>query len=157
MIQNLITINGKKKLELEYNNLLKIERPSVIQAIEEARAHGDLKENAEYHAAKERQSYIQMRIDDISTKLASSEIIDPSKLNTDKIVFGAHVILNNLDTDETIKYQIVGEDEANVSQGSISYLSPLARALIGKKINDEVAVRTPKGETEYQIINIEYK
>ena len=98
-----------------------------------------------------------MRIDDISTKLASSEIIDPSKIKTDKVVFGAHITLTNLDTNDTIKYQIVGEDEANVSQGSISYLSPLARALIGKKIDDEVAVRTPKGETEYQILNIEYR
>lgn len=157
MIQKIITINGKKKLEDEYDNLLKIERPAILQAIEEARAHGDLKENAEYHAAKERQLYIQMRIDDISTKLASSEVVDPSKTKSDKIVFGAHVTILNLDTNEDIKYQIVGEDEANVNEGSVFYLSPIAQALIGKKVDDEVLVRTPKGETEYQIINIEYK
>jgi len=155
--KHLITISGKKKLEQEYNNLLKNERPKIITAIEEARAHGDLKENAEYHAAKERQSFIETRIEEISTKLANSEIIDPSKINSDTIKFGATVSLINLDTETLLTYQIVGLDEADVKNKSISYMSPLARALIGKKAGDEISVNTPRGEVNYEVSSVTYK
>ena len=152
----IITFDGKKRLEAELKQLVEKERPSVINAIEEARAHGDLSENAEYAAARERQSFVEGRIAELSSKLTTLQVVDPKEIKESKIVFGATVTLKNLETDESSKYQIVGPDEANVSKGTISIMSPIARALIGKKETDEVVVVTPKGETEYEIVKIEY-
>jgi transcription elongation factor GreA len=152
----ILTLNGKKKLEEEYQRLLRFERPSVIAAIEEARAHGDLRENAEYHAAKEKQGFVEGRIADISSKLANAEIIDPSTIKESKIVFGATIHLLNVNSDEKIKYQIVGEDEVDISKGKISVMTPIAKALIGKRQGDVVTVNIPKGEVEYEILKIEY-
>ncbi|MCX6113260.1 MAG: transcription elongation factor GreA [Proteobacteria bacterium] len=151
-----ITIKGKIQLELELKRLIEVERPKVIRAIEEARAHGDLSENAEYAAAKERQSFVEGRISDISSKLATFEVIDPSNLKLDKIAFGATVTVLNVEADEKIKYQIVGQDEADISKGMISIMSPIARAMIGKFEGDIIIVKSPKGEVEYEILKIEY-
>lgn len=139
-----MTILGKSQLEVELKKLLHEERPAVIKAIEEARAHGDISENAEYDAAKEKQSMIEGRIADIQTKLALAEVIDTKTIKSDKIVFGATVDIVDVDSDEESVYQIVGVDEANVKMGKISILSPLARALIGKKIGDNAIVQSPK-------------
>jgi transcription elongation factor GreA len=133
------------------------ERPAVIRAIEEARSHGDLSENAEYDAAKERQAMIESRIQEIQSQLAGAQVIDPATIKSDKIVFGAHVDLIDLENDEEVTYQIVGVDEADVKNGTISILSPLARALIGKTTGDVVVVRSPKGEKEYEIKGFEFK
>jgi transcription elongation factor GreA len=133
------------------------ERPDVIRAIEEARAHGDLSENSQYDAAKERQGMIEGRIAEIQGKLAGAEIINPAEIKSDRIVFGAHVTIVDEETEEQFTYQIVGVDEADVKQGMISILSPLARALIGKKVGDSVLVQSPKGDKDYQVISIEFK
>lgn len=151
-----ITVKGKMQLEAELKKLKEVERPIVIKAIEEARAHGDLSENAEYSAAKEKQSFVEGRIAEISSRLADCQVIDPSTLKTDKIVFSATVTMLNIETDEKIKYQIVGQDEADVSKGMISIMSPIARAMIGKLEGDIVVVKSPKGEIEYEILKIEY-
>jgi len=151
-----ITVKGKHKIEQELKRLKEVERPSVIKAIEEARAHGDLSENAEYSAAKERQSFIEGRIMELSSKVGALHVIDPSTIESDKVVFGATITLLNIDTGVEVKYQIVGEDEANVSKGSVSIVSPIARAVVGKKKGDTAVVKTPKGETEYEILKIEY-
>lgn len=151
-----MTLKGKRKIESDLKNLVEVERPSVIRAIEEARSHGDISENAEFHAAKERQSYIEGKIRELSAKIASSEVIDPSSLKLDKVAFGATVTVLNVESGVKVKYQIVGEDEADVKTGSISIMSPIARALIGKKNGDLVEVNTPRGFIEYEIINIEY-
>lgn len=153
---SIITGAGKKRLEAELRRLVDVDRPSVIKAIEEAREHGDLSENAEYAAAKERQSFVEGRIAELSSKVKTLQVIEPTSIKESKIVFGATVTLENADTGETVKYQIVGPDEANVSQGTISIMSPIARALIGKKEGDDATVITPKGETGYEIIKIEY-
>ena len=134
---------------------LRAERPLIVDAIEEARAHGDLSENAEYHAAKERQGQVEAMIGDIESKVTRAQIIDPTTLSGDKIVFGATVTLLD-ENDKPIKYQIVGETEADASGGRISYSSPLARALIGKNLNDEVEVTVPSGDKFYLINKIEY-
>jgi len=134
---------------------LKIERPLIIDAIEEARAHGDLSENAEYHAAKERQGQIEATISDIEDKLSRAQIIDPRDLSGDKIVFGATVTLLD-DDDKPVRYQIVGQTEADAKSGRISYNSPLGRALIGKKVDDEVEVTVPSGERFYVVSKIEF-
>ena len=152
-----MTISGKKKLENELKTLTQKERPLIIKAIEEARSHGDLSENAEYSAAKERQSLIEGRINEIQTKLNTAEVIDTSKIQSNKIVFGAFVEMMDLETEKVHKYQIVGTDEADVGQSTISILSPLARALIGKKEGDEVLVSTVKGEKGYQILSFSFK
>ena len=152
-----LTIRGKKLLEEELRRLLHEERPSVIRAIEEARAQGDISENAEYDAAKERQALVEGRIQEVQAKLAGVEIVDPSKIVSDRIVFGASVTVLDRDSDEESTYQIVGVDEADVKQGYISILSPLARSLIGKKKGDEVLVKSPKGDKEYEIINFSFK
>lgn len=153
-----MTVYGKKKLEDELKQLISVERPKVIEAIETARGHGDLSENADYDAAKERQSFIEGRILDINGKLANAEIIDPTKINSDKVVFGATVTLEDQDTpNHKITYQIVGVDEADVKSGKIGITSPIARALIGKQEGDEVTVHAPKGEIAYNIITVEYK
>lgn len=146
-----ITVQGKVKLDEELKRLISVERPAVIKAIEEARSHGDISENAEYEAAKERQSMLEGRIAEIQGQLAGAEIIDPSQIKSDRIVFGAHVEITDVDTDETHVYQIVGVDEADVKEGKISIHSPIARALIGKKVGDTAQVKSPKGEKEYEI------
>lgn len=151
-----MTIDGKRKLEAELKHLMSVERPSVIKAIEEARGHGDLSENADYSAAKERQGFIEGRIAEINTKLASAEVIDTSKIKAENIVFGATVLLENQDEGAQVTYQIVGVDEADIKAGKIGVTSPIARALIGKKEGDEVTVHAPKGELQYEIIQVRY-
>ena len=145
---------GYRKLETELKQL-KIERPSIIEAIETARAHGDLSENAEYHAAKERQGQIEASIGDIEDKLSRAQIIDPLELSGDKIVFGATVTLKDED-DKPITYQIVGQTEANANAGRISYNSPLGRALIGRKVDEEIEVTVPSGDRYYVVEKIAF-
>ncbi len=152
-----MTLRGKSLLEAELKKLMMIERPAIIKAIEEARAHGDISENAEYDAAKERQGMIEGRIADIQGKLASSEAIDPSTIKSDRVVFGAHVKIQDVETDEESLYQIVGGDEADVKQGRISVMSPIARAMIGKKKGDTITVQSPKGDKDYEILAFEFK
>ena len=150
-----ITPKGAQKLKDELTRL-KEERPKISREIGVAREHGDLSENAEYHAAKERQGMVEARIKDIEDKLARAEIIDPSRLHGDKVSFGATVDLSNIDTDEAVTYQIVGAEEANVNEGLISISAPLARALIGKQVGDEVRVKLPAGERCYEIVDIKF-
>lgn len=152
-----MTIRGKAMLEAELKKLLLEERPSVIRAIEEARAQGDISENAEYESAKERQALIEGRIAEIQGKIAGAEVVDTANIKADRIVFGAHVVIVDLESEEESTYQIVGVDESDVKQKMISILSPLARALIGKKDGDVVTVQSPKGDKEYEIISFEYK
>ena len=151
-----ITINGEKRLREELDELTRVKRPKIIDAISKAREHGDLKENAEYHAARESQSFIEGRIQDIESKLSNAEVIDPLKINTkDVIVFSATVkILDENDNEKT--YQIVGDDEADLKYGLISINSPIARGLIGKRIDDEVSVETPNGVQNFTILEITY-
>jgi transcription elongation factor GreA len=152
-----ITAKGAQKLRDELHELKTVKRPQVIQAIAEARAHGDLKENAEYHAAREQQSFIEGRIVEIDSKLANADIIEVTKINAGgKIVFGATVDLMNIDTEEQVTYQIVGEDEADIKANLISISSPIARALIGKKEGDIAVVQAPSGMKEYEVLEIKY-
>jgi transcription elongation factor GreA len=151
-----ITIRGKHMLESELKKLIHEERPTVIRAIEEARAHGDISENAEYDAAKERQAMIEGRIAEIQGKLAGVEAIDPATIKSDRIVFGATVEIQDTESDEKATYQIVGVDEADVKKGMISIISPLARAMIGKKQGDLVTVQSPKGDKEYEVISFKF-
>jgi transcription elongation factor GreA len=151
-----ITPGGAQKLRDELARL-KEERPKISREIGIAREHGDLSENAEYHAAKERQGLVEARIKDLEDKLARAEIIDPSKLSGDRVRFGATVTLTNLDTDEETTYQIVGADEADINLGTISISAPLSRALIGKSLGDEVVVNLPAGTRRYEIGNIEFR
>ncbi|ABX79075.1 transcription elongation factor GreA [Coxiella burnetii] len=152
-----ITVNGVTKLRTELETLKTVERPKVIAAIAEARAHGDLKENAEYHAARERQGFIEGRILEIEAKLANCQIIDISQIpNEGKVIFGATVTLLNLETQTEVTYQIMGVDEANLKENKISISSPTARAMIGKYIEDVIEVTTPEGPVEYEIVDVEY-
>jgi transcription elongation factor GreA len=152
-----ITVNGEKKLREELDRLTNIERPRIIDAISTAREHGDLKENAEYHAAREQQGFCEGRIQDIEGKLGNAQIIDISKItNTGKVIFGVTVTLLNLDTDEEVTYKIVGDDEANIKQHRISVNSPIARGLIGKMVDSEIEITTPGGMVEYEIIAVVY-
>lgn len=151
-----ITLRGKLLLETELKKLIHEERPTVIRAIEEARAQGDISENAEYDAAKERQALIEGRIGEIQGKLAGVEAIDPATIKSEKIVFGATVEIQDTESEENFTYQIVGVDEADVKKGMISIISPLARALIGKSSGDLVVVQSPKGDKEYEIISFKY-
>ena len=151
-----MTAEGHAALQAELKTLKSIERPNIIAAISEARAHGDLSENAEYHAAKEKQSFIEGRIAEIDDKLARAEVIDVSKLTGSKIRFGATVTLIDVDTEDESTYKIVGEDEANVKDGKISITSPIARALIGKEEGDVVVVKAPGGDIEYEIDQVQY-
>ncbi|MAI02454.1 MAG: transcription elongation factor GreA [Rickettsiales bacterium] len=151
-----ITYQGFEKLEIELKSLKSVERPSVIKAIAEAREHGDLSENAEYHAAKEKQSFIEGRIADLENKISRAEIINTKKLKSDRIIFGATVTLGEMDSNKNIIYQIVGTEEADVENGKISISSPLAKALLGKKIDDTVEVYSPGGSKEYEIENIQF-
>ncbi len=150
-----MTAEGHERLEAELKILKFDERPAVIKAIEEARAHGDLSENAEYHAAKEQQGFIESRINDIEGKISRAEVIDPKELSGDKVIFGATVKLADED-DAIVQYQIVGVDEVDVTAGKISFLSPIARAMIGRRVGDEVEVKTPRGETYYEITGITF-
>lgn len=147
---------GKKMLEDELSNLVKVEREQIKQAIAEARELGDLKENAEYAAAKERQSIIEGRILEVQSKLARARVIDVATLKGDKIVFGATVVLNDQQKDITLTYQIVGEDEAMTDKNKISFNSPLGRSLIGKETGDEVIVKAPKGDLIYEVEDVTY-
>lgn len=152
-----MTANGAQKLREELLQLKKYERPKIIQAIAEARAHGDLRENAEYHAAKEQQSFMEGRIAEIEENLSTAEIIDTQSLNADgKVVFGATVDLLNVETDEEVCYQIVGELEADIESGRVSIRSPIARALIGKEEGDLITVRAPGGDIEYEVLSVRY-
>ena len=152
-----LTRAGAEGLRTELERLKKAERPEIIKAIAEARAHGDLKENAEYHAARERQGFIEGRIKDIESKLAHANVIDISTLDAGgKVVFGATVELLEVETEEEMKYQIVGEDEADIRAGRLSFSSPIARALIGKFAGDVATVRTPGGLREFEIVDVSY-
>ena len=153
-----ITLLGAELLKAELQRLKSIERPAVIAAIAEARSHGDLSENAEYDAAKERQGFVEGRIQDIEGKLGNAQIIDPESLDADgRVVFGATVELEDTDEGQTVTYQIVGDDEADLKQSKISLNSPVARALIGKFEGDVVEVQTPGGRREYEILDVRYE
>ena len=151
-----ITKRGAEKLREELHKLKTVDRPKIIEAIATAREHGDLKENAEYHAAREQQSFIEGRVKDIEGKLSHAEIIDVSKLSGERIVFGATVDLAGEETGYEVTYQIVGEDEANIKENLISITSPIARSLIGKNIGDIATVIAPGGEKEYEILDVRY-
>ena len=151
-----ITLRGKQMMDTELKKLMLEERPAIIRAIEEARAHGDISENAEYDAAKERQSMIEGRIGELQGKLAGAEVVVPSEIKSDRIVFGATVDMVDTETDEKITYQIVGVDEANVKQNMISIMSPFSRAMIGKKVSDLITVQSPKGDKEYEIMTLRF-
>jgi transcription elongation factor GreA len=152
-----MTAAGYQRLEAELKHLKTAERPAVIRAISEAREHGDLSENAEYHAAKERQGWIESRILELEDKLRRAEVIDVSKLSGDKVMFGATVVLADEDTDEESTYQIVGADEADIKSGLLSITAPLARALVGKAEGDSVEVATPGGAKAYEIVSVAFK
>ena len=153
----LITAKGAEKLQAELKNLKSVERPKVIEAIAEARAHGDLSENAEYHAAREQQSFIEGRIKELEGNLGVAEVIDPAKLNiTGKVVFGALVSLYDVDADNEVSYQVVGDLEADIEQGKISLSSPIGRALIGKLEGDEFTFQAPAGEKTYEVVSVSY-
>lgn len=152
-----MTALGKKMLEEELKHLMTVERPTIVKAIEVARGHGDLSENADYSAAKERQGFIEGRIQTINGTLARAQVIDPSTIKSDRIVFGATVVLEESDSGKKITYQIVGVDEADIKSGKVGITSPIARALIGKTAGDEVVVHAPKGQVHYEIVQVQYK
>ena len=153
-----MTAVGAEALREELTHLKQVKRPEIIEAIAEAREHGDLKENAEYHAAREQQGFCEGRIQEIEGKLGNAQIIDVTKLpNTGKVIFGVTVGLLNIDTDEEVTYQIVGDDEADIKNNRISVNSPIARGLIGKTVDSEVEIKTPAGLVEYEIISVEHK
>jgi transcription elongation factor GreA len=152
-----MTAEGYNRLEEELRHLKSVERPAVIRAISEARDHGDISENAEYHAARERQSFIEGRVAELEDKIARAEVIDVSKLSGKEVKFGATVTLLDEDTDEKASYQIVGQDEADIAARRLSVTSPLARALIGKHVGDAIEVTTPGGSKSYEITRIAFK
>lgn len=153
-----MTVAGEAALKAELQDLKSVQRPKVIAAISEAREHGDLKENAEYHAAREQQSFIEGRIQELEAKLGNAQVIDIANMtNSGKVIFGATVTLVNIDSDEEITYQIVGEDEADIKCNKISLSSPLARGLIGKEEGDEANIATPSGVVDYEIVTVEYR
>jgi transcription elongation factor GreA len=153
-----LTAIGAKRLREELDRLKSVVRPQIIQAIAEARAHGDLKENAEYHAAREQQGFTEGRINELEAALSYAEIIDTSKLNAgSRIVFGAHIELEEHDSGEPVKYQIVGDLEADIREGRISVSSPVARALIGKSEGDVVSIETPRGTRRYEVVSVAYE
>ena len=157
MVQYPMTANGAAKLRSELTLLKTVTRPEIVKAIAEAREHGDLKENAEYHAAREQQGFCEGRIQDIEAKLSNARIIDITNItNNGKVIFGATVTIVNVDTDAEVTYKIVGDDEANIKINLISVSSPLARGLIGKTLNDEISIVTPGGTIDYEIINVQY-
>jgi transcription elongation factor GreA len=153
-----LTARGAALLRDELKKLKSVDRPRVVRAIAEARAHGDLRENAEYHAAKEQQGFIEARIREIESKLSHAQIIDVSKVDArGRVVFGSTVLLHDHDSDAEITYQIVGEDEADIREGRVSFTSPVARALIGRRQGEDVTVRTPAGERDYEILEVRYE
>jgi transcription elongation factor GreA len=149
-----LTQQGFDALKRELETLKRVERPQNIKAIEEARAHGDLSENAEFHAAKERQGFLEGRIGELEFKIGNADIIETKKLPKDRAVFGSRVVLENIDTGEDVEYQLVGPDESDIGKGRISVTSPLGRALIGKKPGDELAVQVPGGKRAYELVDI---
>ena len=149
-----VTPEGYEALKKELENLKRVERPQNIKAIEEARAHGDLSENAEFEAAKDRQGFIEGRIGELGFKLANADIIDPEKLPRDRAVFGTKVLLENIDTGEEVEYQLVGPDESDIVKGRISVSSPLGRAILGKKPGDELTLEVPGGKRVYELVDI---
>ncbi len=152
-----LTVVGADKLRDELKELKSVVRPRIVKAISEARAHGDLKENAEYHAAKEQQSFTEGRISDIEGKLSNAQIIDVTTIDAGgKVIFGATVEIEDIDTEDVVTYQIVGVDEAEIKEGRISVSSPIARGLIGKEVEDVVTIKTPSGKKEYEILSIQY-
>jgi transcription elongation factor GreA len=151
-----MTLQGKQRLEEELKNLKTVERPAVIQQIATARAHGDLSENAEYDAAKEKQAFIEGRIAEIDDKLARAQVVDVKAIRTDKVVFGARVELLDVDSDEKKVYIIVGSDEANIKENKLSIESPVARQLLNRAAGDSVIVKVPKGQVEYEILSVSY-
>lgn len=157
MVQYPMTTQGASILRAELEHLKTVKRPEIVNAIAEAREHGDLKENAEYHAAREQQGFCEGRIQDLEAKLSNAQIIDVSKLtNNGKVIFGTTVTIVNIDNDQEVTYRIVGDDEANIKKNLISVSSPIARGLIGKMVDDEIAIETPGGTIEYEIINVQY-
>jgi len=152
-----MTVAGEASLRQELNELKSVSRPKIIAAIAEARAHGDLKENAEYHAAREQQSFCEGRVKEIESKLSNFQVIDVRKIEpTGRVIFGTTVTLINLKTDATVTYQIVGEDEADVSGGKISVVSPIARAMMGKEEGEEIVLKAPAGDIEYEIDTVKH-
>lgn len=149
-----MTREGYQTLKKELEHLKSVERPNVIRAIEEARSHGDLSENAEYEAAKERQAFIEGRVSELGYKLGNAEIIDVDNLPKDRAVFACTVVLENVETGEDVEYQLVGPEESNIQQGRISVTSPLGRAIIGKKAGDEIVLNAPGGKRVYELIEI---
>ncbi|WP_298940942.1 transcription elongation factor GreA [uncultured Psychromonas sp.] len=157
MTQYPMTAKGADILRAELEQLKTVKRPEIVHAIAEAREHGDLKENAEYHAAREQQGFCEGRIQDIEAKLSNAQIIDVSKIaNNGKVIFGSTVTIVNAETDEEVSYQIVGDDESDIKKNLISINSPIARGLIGKKLDDEISITTPGGVIDYDIIKVEY-
>lgn len=152
-----MTVAGHARLEEEIKHLKSVERPAIIEAIAEARSHGDLSENAEYHAARERQSFIEGRIAELEDKLSRADVIDTSKMSGNVVKFGAHVKVVDEDTDAEQAFQIVGEYEADIDQGRLALTAPLPRALIGKAVGDSVEVSTPKGHKAYEVLEVVYK
>lgn len=153
-----MTVEGSERLREELSELKSVQRPKITKAIAEAREHGDLKENAEYHAAREQQSFCEGRVAEIEGKLADAQVIDVTKIEaTGRVIFGTTVTLINIESDETVVYQIVGEDEADVPKGKISVSSPIARAIMGKHEGDEIVVNAPAGDIEYEIDKVEHK
>lgn len=157
MIKEPMTNYGYEKLCAELKNLKEIERPKIVVEIDVARSHGDLKENAEYHAAREKQAFIEARINELGVMLANAQVIDPSTLSHDKVSFGSSVKILNLDTDKEFVYTLVGSMESNPSKGLISVSSPIAKSLIGKSQGDEVTIELPNGENEFEILEVFYK
>ncbi len=152
-----MTARGAEKLQEELQTLKQVTRPQIIAAIAEARAHGDLKENAEYHAAREQQGFVEGRIQEIEGKLSNAQIIDVTTMpKNGKVVFGVTVVLANVETGDETSYQIVGEDEADIKNGLINFTSPIARALVGKEEGEIAVVTTPAGKTEYEIVDVKY-
>lgn len=152
-----LTVKGAEKLRAELDELKTVKRPKIIEAIATARAHGDLKENAEYHAAREQQSFAEGRIKEIESKLSNAEIIDVTKLNANgRVVFGTTVVLADVENDDEVTYTIVGEDEADIKQSMISVTSPIARAMIGKEEGDLITVEAPAGNKDYEIVEVRY-
>lgn len=153
-----MTVRGAELLREELNHLKKVVRPKIVADIAEAREHGDLKENAEYHAAREQQGFCEGRIQEIEGKLSTAQIIDITKMeNNGKVIFGSTVSIVNVETDEEVSYRIVGDDEADIKSNLISVNSPIARGLIGKELDDTVHIQTPNGAVEFEIIEVEYK
>jgi transcription elongation factor GreA len=149
-----ITQVGYEALKEQIRQLKGVERPDVIRAIQEARAHGDITENAEFEAAKERQAFLERKIGELEHKIACAEVIDTSKVSTDRVTFGCTVVLENLNTEDKVEYQLVGPDESDVSQGRISVSSPIGKAMIGKEVGDEIVVQAPGGQRRYELVHI---